>query len=233
MRKTTLKTKIAVLAILTGISIVTSQAQPIRSVGDFTGIKAGDAFSIVISQSDVNTVKIDAEEKILPQIKTEVKDEILNISEEGNFRTDKPIVITIGIRSLTNLDVSGSADVKSANQLTCDKLIVESGGAGDIYLDIKANEIIAKIKSAGDVTLKGAAQLLDAQVSGAGNLKATELEANKVKVIASGAGSAKVYALHAIDAEVVPVLFVKAKVVPVKKLQGTPLNLNWAKKNIL
>ncbi len=202
MRKTTLITKIAGLVLLISISIVTTQAQPLLNVGDFTGIKVGDVFTIVISQSDANTVKIDAEEKILSQIKTEVKEGILNISGEGNMNTDKPMVITIGIKSLTSLSVSGAADVKTENQLICDKLDMESTGVGDVFMDIKANEIITKIKGAGDVTLKGSAQLLDATVSGAGNLKASDLEANKVKVTSSGVGSTKVCAVQAIDADV-------------------------------
>src|SRR4051812_31836459 len=117
-----IKTKLIGLTALATISVFSAAAQQNRTVGDFTGIKAGDAFNVVISQSDANTVKVDAPDNVQSQIKTEVKDGILSITGEGNIKTDKPIDINIGIKTLTSLEVSGSADVKSENQLTCDKL---------------------------------------------------------------------------------------------------------------
>ena len=100
------------------------------------------------------------------------------------------------------MDISGAADVKSENQLTCDKLTLISNGAGDVHLDLKANEIKTDISGAGDVSLKGTTQLLDATVSGAGDLKASNLEATKIKAKVSGAGDAKVYAIQGLDADV-------------------------------
>ncbi len=189
------------LILLTGFSTI-SNAQQNRNVSDFTGIKAGDSFNIVIKQSEGSTVKIDADEKILSQIKTEVKDRILIISTEGNIKANNLITISIGIKLLKSLDISGSADVKSENQLACDQLNLASSGAGDMILDIKANEIKMQLSGAGDCTLKGAADLLDANVSGAGNLNASNLEVNKAKIKASGAGDAKVNVKQNLDADV-------------------------------
>lgn len=196
------KTRIIWLTVAMSFLMATVEAQQIRSVGDFNGIKAGDAFNIVISQSDVNSLKVEADETILSQIKTEVKDGILTISGEGNIKTDKVINIFVGISTLNSLGVSGSADIKTTSQLVCDKLTLESSGAGDVTLEIKANEIKANVSGAGDVTLKGMAQLLDATVSGAGDLKASDLETTKVIVKVSGAGNAKVYAIESINADV-------------------------------
>lgn len=196
------RTKMTGIALLSALTVFTSQAQQTRPVGDFTGIKAGDAFSIVISQAESNSLKVDAEESVQPQIKTEVKEGILHISADGNIKTNKPMVLTIGIRNLNSLDISGSADVKSENQLTVDKLNIESSGAGDVHLDVKATEVKTRISGAGDVSLKGTAQNLDASISGAGELKSSNLEVDKAKVKVSGAGSAKVNVKQAIDADV-------------------------------
>lgn len=197
-----INTKMAGLAVVSCFTAFALNAQQTRTVGDFNGIKAGDSFTIVLQQSETNSVKVDAPDNVQSQIKTEVKDGILNISSEGIIKSDKDATITIGIKSLSSLDVSGSADLKSENMLTVDKLNIESSGAGDIHLDLKANEIKATISGAGDVTLKGTAQLLDAGVSGAGDLKASGLEADKVKAKVSGAGDAKVFAKQNLDADV-------------------------------
>jgi hypothetical protein len=198
----TTKTKIFGLLFLSSISCFTAVAQQTRTVGDFTGIKTGDAFDVTITQSDANTLKVNAPESAQAQIKTEVKDGILNIWTEGNIKSNDDITISISVKSMSSLDVSGAADVKSSNQMLCDKLEIKSNGAGDINLDLKAGEIKTDISGAGDVTLKGTAQLLDATVSGAGDLKAANLEATKVKAKISGAGDAKVFAVQSLDADV-------------------------------
>ncbi|HEX8517472.1 MAG TPA: DUF2807 domain-containing protein [Bacteroidia bacterium] len=187
---------------LLGMSAFNSHAQQTRTVGDFTGIKAGDSFIIVLSQSEAGSLKVDAPENVQSQVKTEVKDGILVISSEGNIKTDKDIVITAGVKSLSSLDVSGAAEIRSENQLICDKLSIESSGAGDLNLDVKAAEIKTSISGAGDVTLKGSTQLLTASVSGAGELKASNLEADKAKAKVSGAGSARINVKQSLDAEV-------------------------------
>lgn len=196
------KTRLTGIALFTAFTVFTAQAQQVRSVGDFTGIKAGDAFNIVITQSETNSLKVDAEESVQAQIKSEVKDGILHISTDGNIKTDKPMVLNIGIKTLNSLDISGSAEVKSDNQLNTDKLLVESSGAGDVNLDVKATEIKTKISGAGDVSLKGSVQMLEASISGAGELKSSSLETDKAKVKVSGAGSAKVNVKQSIDADV-------------------------------
>jgi hypothetical protein len=193
-------TKIAGLALIAGLLAGSTKAQQVRSVGDFNGVKVGDAFTVIISQADANTVSVSADEKEQPQIKTEVKDGILILTSEG--KGDMSATINVGIKSLSSLEVTGAADVKNGNQLICDKINIESNGAGDIHLNLKASEIKTKVSGAGDVILTGSAPLLDAKVSGSGYLKATDLETDKTIVKVSGAGDAKVNVKKSIDADV-------------------------------
>ncbi len=199
MKTENLKTKIVGLVLIASISTLSASAQQTRNVGDFSGIKVGDSFNVIISQSDVNTLKVDANEKEQLQIKTEVKDGILLITGNGS-NLEKPILI--GVKSLNSLSVSGSGDVKTDNQLICDKLSIETSGAGNVHVNVKATEIKARLSGAGDLLLKGTAQLLDADVSGAGDLKASNLEVDKAKVKVSGAGNGKVNVKQSLDADV-------------------------------
>ena len=198
----TIKTKILGLVLLGSFSYFTSAAQQTRAVGDFTGIKVGDAYNINITQGDANTVKVTAPEAIQTQIKTEVKDGILIISTDGNIKGDDKISIAVGVKSLASLDVSGAADVKSENQLISDKLTITTNGAGDIHLDLKATDVKADVSGAGDLTLKGNAQTMDATVSGAGDLKASNFEVAKITAKVSGAGDAKINVSQSLTADV-------------------------------
>jgi len=199
MKTENLKTKIVGLVLIASFSTLSSKAQETRNVGDFSGIKVADAFNIIITQGDANTVKVEADEKEQLLVKTEVKEGILLITGKGS-NLEKPV--KIGVKSLNSLSVSGSGDVKTDNQLICDKLSIETSGAGNIHVNVKATEIKARLSGAGDILLKGTAQLLDADVSGAGDLKASNLEVDKAKVKVSGAGNGKVNVKQSLDADV-------------------------------
>ncbi len=194
--------RITVFTLLFSILIFSINAQELRNTGDFKGIKVGDAFNLKVSQSEVNTVKVIAPSTVIQQIKTDVKDGILIISEEGNIKSNEAIEIIIGVKSLAKLDVSGSADVKTENELICDKLEISIEGAGDIRIWLKTNELKSKISGAGDLNLKGTSKLLDATIKGAGDLKAFNLEVEKAIVKVSGAGDAKINVSQNLDADV-------------------------------
>lgn len=202
MNISSFKTKLYGSALFAGLSIFSLKAQETRKVDDFTGIRAGDALKIIISQSDVASVKIDAPAELQSYIKTEVKDSILSISTDGNMKDDQDITILVTVKSLNSLENSGVADIKSENKLICENLTLQSLGVGNMNLDIEAKEVKAKVGGAGNITLKGNTQLLDVQLSGAGNLKASDLEANKVVAHVSGAGDAKVNAIQSLTATV-------------------------------
>ncbi len=187
---------------LTALGLAIIICSSVLSAQDFSGIKTSDDFKIIISQSDENSIKINADEEVKSKIKTEIKNDVLEISTDGKIKSEKPLTISIGIKSLKSLDISGVAEVKSENQLNIDVLSIESSGAGNINLDVKANEIKTKISGAGDVKLKGSAENLDAMISGAGELKAFNLSANKVKAKVSGAGDVKILAAESLDADV-------------------------------
>ena len=196
------KMKIPGLVFFACLFIFTAKAQQTRALGDFSGIKTGDSFTIMISQSDANTIKVEADEKAQSQIKTEVKEGILTIESEGIIKTNLPIIIRLGMKSLNSLNISGTTEVKTENRLVCDKLSIESNSAGDARLDIKATEIKIQINGAGDVTLSGTTQALDANLSGAGDLIASKMEADKAIVKTSGRGSAKINVKQNLDATI-------------------------------
>ncbi|MBL7883899.1 MAG: DUF2807 domain-containing protein, partial [Bacteroidia bacterium] len=198
----TLTTKIIGTTILASFFALNLNAQQTRTTEDFHSLKVGDSFNVKITQSENNSITIDAPENVLTQIKTEVSNGILKIESDGNIKTDKNINILIGVKALESIDVTGAADIKSSNQLQCTKLKIESSGAGDLNIDVKANEIITQISGAGDITLKGITNSLNAKVSGAGALKAANLEAENATVSVSGAGDAKVNVKQQLNATV-------------------------------
>ncbi|MEO6901617.1 MAG: DUF2807 domain-containing protein [Bacteroidia bacterium] len=197
-----IKTKKLKLAGWMLLSCISLQAQQTKFLENFTGINAGDDLSIIITQGDTNAITVNAPDNILPQIKTTVKNDILSIFTEGNIKSQKEISITITVKKLSSLISGGAANIKSSNELICDKLTVETNGSGDINLLTKATEINATTNGSGDIMLKGSAQVLTATSSGSGDINATNFEAKKVIAKTSGSGDEKVFVLESLTAAI-------------------------------
>lgn len=144
-----------------------------RDLRDFNAIEAGGIFEVeVIAQKDYD-VQIEADDNLLPLIKTEVRNGTLEISTEKRISPKTPIRIRIGAPDIDNVDVSGASKLSLVN-LKNDSLKVEASGASKI-------------------TLNGETRNLDVELSGASKLDAESLRAENVTVDGSGASSASVF----------------------------------------
>lgn len=199
------------LTAMLGLALTGAWAQQDRTVGDFTGIKAGGIFTITVTPGATNSVKVDADEKVLSQIKTEVKDNVLNITTEGKVNSEKPLSVQVTIKDLKSLDISGAAKLTGTSEFTGDAIMVGTSGAGQVELALKYNQVKIDESGAGALKLSGAAEKLDADISGAANLKAYELEVKSVNVRASGAANVKINAKESISADASGAASVKYK----------------------
>lgn len=172
-----------------------------RKVGDFTGIKAGGAFTIVLTQGTTNAVKVEAEEKMISKIKTEVTGDVLTIYTEGKTETNKPMKIYVMVKELKKIEINGASHLEGVSGFSVDKLSLGVTGAASIELDVKAAEVTISASGAGNVELKGSAGKLSADLSGASSLRAFDLDTKSVSVEASGASHVKITASETISAE--------------------------------
>lgn len=150
-----------------------------REVEAFTRIKAGGAFRLVVTVGQAGPVLLAGDDNLLPLVKAEVVDGALELSTNKSVRPDLPLTATISVKELTHVTLSG-ASILDAKKLA-------------------GKEFQLKVSGASRCTLDGAVDALTIAVSGAGKVKADELKARKVKVIASGACRASVFASEALD----------------------------------
>lgn len=169
-----------------------------REVSGFNSINAGYPAKVLITQGDTESVKIEADDNLLPSIQTEVKNGVLEIfckKINGKYvNPTKPVVITITAKDLTKVDFSSAGEL-TINGLKTDNLDVGLSGAGNLQLnDIKIKNLSANLSGAGGMTASGMADNLDVNVSGFGDFKGAELHDKTANVSISGAGSATVWA---------------------------------------
>lgn len=153
-----------------------------RAVAPFTAIDATGVGKLKLRVGEAESLKVTADDNILPLIKTEVKDGVLVLSTKGAINSKTDIVFEATAKTIKRLENSGTVAI-DARGFSGGELAVEASGVGSI-------------------ALAGRVDSLNAQLSGVGSLDAEGLSADRVKTDLSGVGSARVRAEKTISGSV-------------------------------
>lgn len=163
-----------------------------RDIKNFTSIKIKAIAKVEISQSDEESVIIEALPISINKIKTELNDETLDIGYTflGQLWPRK-INAYIKVKTLKGIYVYGAALVKS-EMIKTEKIKLQINGASKITMALKSKEVDAKIYGAGSLFLSGSTDSESVKISGAGDLNAEGFKAREARIRISGAGSANI-----------------------------------------
>lgn len=143
-----------------------------RNVSEFKTVEIGGAFVVEITAQKDYALEVEADDNLLPLIKTESDGETLRIESEKRISSSNPVKIRISAPDIENLNLSGASKVSIVN-LDNESLNVDSSGASKI-------------------TGEGQTKNLTVEMSGASKFEGEKLAAEKVSVDASGASKALV-----------------------------------------
>ena len=177
-----------------------------REVSDFEAVSVSYPATVLIKQGNAESLKIEAEDNLLPNLKTQVKNGTLEIfykRENGkHVNPTKTVKITIVVKDLTNVDFSSAGELVVEN-LKTDNLDVSLSGAGNIKLDkILVKALSVSLSGAGSSTASGTADDLNLNISGFGDFKGADLHSKDAQVDISGAGSATVWVDNDLNAQI-------------------------------
>ncbi|GAB3542251.1 head GIN domain-containing protein [Pontibacter brevis] len=170
-----------------------------RNVSNFRGINVSGGFAVEITQGNQKSLRLEADENLLDNIKTEVRNGVLHIYNEDGVTTKKGMKAYITLRELSSIDISGGVKVEGKSPIKTDALKLDMSGASKVILDINTNELDADMSGASKVELVGRADRLSMDMSGASKVEAADLQAKRVKVEASGASKVRVHATESLD----------------------------------
>lgn len=178
---------LAVVGCSNGIAGSGVRKSEVRALENFGEIRLGGAMELSVEVSTDSTVTVEADDNLLPHIKTEVEDEILTITSD-NISSSKIPVITITTPTLLELKVSG-ASTAQVNGLKNETLEVEASGASKIQLEGTTTDLEVEASGASQVTGGTfVAKKADLAVSGASSI---ELDVSD-ELTADASGSSKI-----------------------------------------
>lgn len=151
-----------------------------REVSEFRAIDVGGAFVVEITAQKDFSIEVEADDNLLPLIKTESDGETLRI-ESKSYTTSNPVKIKISAPDIENLHLSGASKVSMVN-LNNESLNIDTSGASKI-------------------SCEGQTRNLTVDMSGASHLDGEKLSAENVSIDSSGASKATVAVQNELKAD--------------------------------
>lgn len=193
----------------TGLHIVTGSGKMVeesRQVSGFDSVDMSGSGELVIIQGDTEGIKIEAEDNLMPYIRTEVRGHTLyidlNTTDMLSIQTRRSMKFTVNMKDVASLELSGSGEIIS-DDIKAKNLDLIITGSGNVEIEnLKADSMTMDVSGSGDFYLSGSAPLQKIDISGSGHCDAIRLEGKDVKVVISGSGSAEVNSTEKLDVDI-------------------------------
>jgi hypothetical protein len=174
-----------------------------RVVSQFDRVTVSGSGQMLIVQDDQESLTIQADDNLLPLIKSEVLEGQLKIGPEHvNLSPTKTIHYSLHLKNIKELQLSGSL-AAAARALKADPLFLGISGSGKLQVQkLEAGDLKVQISGSGDIDLGGKVNRQDIHISGSGNYRAGNCESQDAVIHVSGSADATVWVHGALDAQV-------------------------------
>lgn len=167
----------------------------IRKLPKFNSLLYSIPGEIVWKQAKKQSLEIQADDEVLEEIVTEVKDGgVLYIGfRSHNFQlNDNKIIIFIATPDIKAVRLSGSGNLRSKGRWEVHDISLAISGSGNFDLNLDAQKVTTELTGSGNVRLKGNTDTHNITVAGSGQVLSYKLQADNCDVNVSGSGSCQV-----------------------------------------
>lgn len=180
--------------------------EEIRDLSAFTGIISRFDGNIVLKQGSPASVKVVGDEKAVKKLKTEIKNDNLEIFFSGkNRRNDESdLTVYITMPDIESLSLIGGGDLRADSSFIISTLTVSLAGSGDIILQsLDGNRLDVNVAGSGDFSvLGGEVKEANLNVAGSGNMSLQTLTTQDATVSVAGSGDVTISAIKTLNATV-------------------------------
>ena len=179
-----------------------------RHIENFENLMVEGSFNVEISNSIEEKILIKADDKIIDNIITEIKNNSLIIRKKKRSYLNpmrsywNDVRIIIPQNPLRKISLSGSGEIFNTSTLNTSNCKVVVSGSGKVDLSIKTNTLDLYNSGSGTIVLRGSANKMTGKISGSGINKLEYLKVKSCDVNISGSGRANINCAKKIDAYV-------------------------------
>ncbi len=187
-----------------------AQNEEVKELANFNKIqhKGGLNYEITLRKADASKIEIWSDEYDVKKIDISAENGTLRIEDEENklksmSKNDRlKIYATIYYTELSEISSRGVLNLSHEGTLKSDKLQIDLSGAGKMDLNLDVEKLLVSMSGASNLTFTGKAAYQEMEVSGAGNIRAENLEGKEGEIRVSGVGNVKVNISESLEAQV-------------------------------
>lgn len=195
-----------VSALALATSVTYAQGGQSRSVSGFNSIDSGGPFNVHVKIDGTESIKLDIDDDVINDVRTEVVGGVLKIGFKNNFsfkhRNIKRGEIYVTAKSLEALANSGSGSMDLDGTLTGQNVKTILSGSGNLAAAVKAGSLESIVSGSGGINIKGSADEANLRLSGSGNIDGKSLTAQTVNATVTGSGGISIRATKSISSRI-------------------------------
>jgi hypothetical protein len=186
-----------------------------RQIGSIDSVELATIGTLFIEVGDEESLRIEAEDNLLPYIDTEVRAGtlVIDVDPNTNLRNTRPIDYYLTVQELSAIRLSSSGDAEAPDlesdrfeivvsssgdllmgELDCGSCDIRLSSSGDVDLEaVYGEQLNVRISSSGDLTIDGGdVERQEVRLSSSGTYDARRLDSESASVQISSSGSATV-----------------------------------------
>jgi hypothetical protein len=163
---------------------------------DFDEIKVSRGLDVYLTQGDVVSLEVQADENLHDIIMTEVENNVLRIYADENISYSSSRKVFVSFKDVSKITASSGSDVYSTNTIKANDLELTTTSGSDMELDVDVNNLDCTSTSGSDLRISGNANKLFAEATSGSDIKAGNL---KAKICEARATSGADITVHTSD----------------------------------
>jgi hypothetical protein len=171
-----------------------------REVAYFHSIEIRGGCQVLFEKSMQQELIVEAEQNILPLIKTWVRDDgTLIIENERSYHSSRGVTVYASMLEIRRFAIIGAGKIVGEHPFSCGELSLLIDGAGKIEMNVNAEKVFSTINGGGHIVLSGSAEFHRVKINGAGNLDALSFVSSVYELTIIGAGYCHIYVTDVLD----------------------------------
>ncbi len=158
-----------------GNGIVVEQTRTINDT--FNSIEVSKGLDVYLTQSDTESVMVEADENLQDVIITEVEHHVLKIHTKQIIGKSTSKKVMVSFKNISKITSTSGSDVYSKTTITAENLELTSTNGSDMTLALDTNSLVCKSSNGSDMKLTGKTIKLMAEAANGSDIKASELMA--------------------------------------------------------
>ncbi|WP_298551239.1 head GIN domain-containing protein [uncultured Algibacter sp.] len=151
----------------------------------FSSIRATEGLDVYLTQSNRESISVEADGNLHELILTEIEDGVLKIHTKKNIGRASSKKVHISFQDISSITSTSGSDVYSTNTINVNRLNLKSTSGSDMKLDVHTTYLNCKSTSGSDLRVSGKTIKLVAEATSGSDIKAADLMAESSEVKAT------------------------------------------------